>query len=137
MAWVWYWLPPLIVMAVIFYVSGRSSLPQAQGQWLDTVIKKIAHIAEFTLLFLFLVRAIKWTLEVVGMGPRRTMERALWAALVGTALYGVSDEVHQSFVPRRRANWYDVVIDVVVPLSLCLLWYGWRRFRRRDPDFAE
>jgi VanZ family protein len=197
-SWLWYWLPPLILMAVIFYVSSRSSLPQAQGEWLDAVIKKISHIGEYTLLFLLLVRAWKWTLDTRWAGqscpatlqrarsaaPPRTrdavaiaenagwstdpaqnagwstdpaqnagwstdpaqnagwstdsMERALWAALLTTAAYGISDEVHQAFVPRRHSNWYDVVIDVAVPLLLCLLWYGRRGLRRpRHPDLAE
>jgi VanZ family protein len=146
--WLWYWLPPLILMAMIFYVSSQSSLPQAQGEWVDALIKKISHIAEYTLLFLLLVRAWRWTLDMRGAGRTRpaenagwstySVERALWAALLTTAVYGISDEVHQGFVPRRHSNWYDVVIDVAVPLLLCLLWYGRRGLLRpRDPDLAE
>lgn len=136
LSWLWYWLPPLVVMAFVFYISSRSSLPQAQGEWLDALIKKLSHIAEYTLLFLLLVRAWRWTLATCW--GRHSMEEALWAALLTTAAYGISDEVHQSFVPRRRASWYDVVIDVAVPLLLCLLWYARQRsLRRRNPDFAE
>jgi VanZ family protein len=134
--WLWYWLPPLILMAVIFCVSSQSSLPQAKGEWLDALIKKIAHIAEYTLLFLLLVRAWRRGLASSWMG--HSTERALWAALLSTAAYGISDEVHQAFVPRRHANWYDVVVDVAVPLLLCLLWYGRRGLLRpRHPDLAE
>ena len=146
-AWLWHWLPPLILMAMIFYVSSRSSLPQAKGEWVDALIKKISHIAEYTLLFLLLVRAWKrslagswarWSLGIFGTGQSSNMEGALWAALLTTAAYGISDEVHQAFVPRRHANWYDVVIDVAVPLLLCLLWYGRRGLLRpRHPDLAE
>ena len=132
LTWLWYWLPPLILMAAIFCVSSRSSLPQAQGEWVDAVIKKMSHIAEYTLLFLLLVRAWRWTLEA------HPVERALWAGLLTTAAYGISDEVHQAFVPRRHSNWYDVLIDVAVPLLLCLLWYGRRGLlRSRHPDLAE
>jgi VanZ family protein len=132
--WLWYWLPPLVLMAVIFYLSSSSSLPQAQGEWLDALIKKIAHIAEYTLLFLLLVRAWRHSLAI----SWASMERALWAAWLTTVAYGISDEVHQSFVPRRHATWYDVVIDVAVPGLLCLLWYGRRRLlRARHPDLAK
>lgn len=126
--WLWYWLPPMLVMAVIFYFSSRSSLPQAKGEWLDALIKKLMHVGEYTLLFLLLVRAWRQSLPT---------ERALWAALLTTAMYGVSDEVHQSFVPRRHANWYDVAIDVALPLLLCALWYVRRLWRTRDNDLAE
>lgn len=135
LSWLWYWLPPVILMAMIFCVSSRSSLPQAKGEWVDALIKKISHIAEYTLLFLLLVRA--WRQSLAGSRAGRSMERALWAALLTTAAYGISDEVHQAFVPRRHANWYDVVIDVAVPLLLCLLWYGRGLLRPRNPDLAE
>ena len=136
--WLWYWLPPLILMAVIFYLSSRSSLPVAEGEWVDAVIKKLAHIGEYTLLFFLLVRA--WRRSLAGSRARqsRSMEQSLRAALLSTAAYGISDEVHQAFVPRRHANWFDVIVDVAVPLVLCLLWYRHRRLLRpRDPDLAE
>lgn len=133
----WHWLPPLIVMAVIFYVSSRTSLPQAEGEWIDALLKKLSHVAEYTLLFLLLVRAWKWTLDT-WKGQNRNLARALWAALLTTAAYAVSDEIHQSFVPRRHGKPADVLIDVLVPLLLCLLWY-WRygRLGARNQDFAE
>jgi VanZ family protein len=135
--WLWHWLPPLMVMAVIFYFSSRTSLPQAAGEWIDALLKKLSHVAEYTLLFLLLVRAWNWTLDS-SEGQGRNMGSALWAALVTTALYGISDEVHQAFVPRRHAKLSDVLIDVLVPLLLCLLWYWWRgRLRARNPDLAE
>ena len=120
LTWLWYWLPPLFMMAVIFYFSAQQSLPQAPGPWLDAFLKKLTHIAEYTLLFLLLVRA--WRRS-------RVVEGALLAALLTTAAYAISDEFHQSFVPGRHANWYDVLIDVTVPLLLCLVWRG--RLRRR------
>jgi VanZ family protein len=137
-AWVWYWLPPLILMAVIFYASSRSSLPQAQSESVDALIKKISHIAEYTLLFLLLARAWRWTLAGRPAGSEGDVARALWVALLTTMAYAISDEVHQAFVPRRHASWVDVVIDVAVPVLLCLLWYRRRSFlRTRHPDLAE
>lgn len=57
-----------------------------------------------------------------------------------TAAYAISDEWHQSFVPGRKANWYDVLIDVSGALLLWWLLRGgrWRGlFGRRDEDLAE
>ena len=135
----WYWLPPLVVMAAIFLASSQSSLPQAKGEWLDAFIKKLAHVGEYTLLFVLLVRA--WSLHV-------RLPVAGWAGWLTTLVYAISDEVHQSFVPNRHANWYDVVIDVAVPLVLCLLYYravrsgltfrwpGWL-FHSQDDDLPK
>jgi len=135
----WYWLPPLIVMAAIFYASSRSSLPQAEGEWLDAFLKKVAHVAEYTLLFVLLVRA--WSLHLLPLAACR-------AGWLTTLAYGISDEIHQSFVPRRHANWYDVVIDVAMPLLLCFLYtsavrrgrgFRWARwlFHRQDGNLPE
>ena len=117
--WLWYWAPPLLLMALIFYLSAQPSLPKAPGPRLDTLLKKLTHVAVYLLLFLLLVRA--WGRGHVG---RTTLE----ASLVATIAYGFSDEWHQSFVPGRHANWYDVVIDSAVPL---LLWLVWRLRHRR------
>jgi VanZ family protein len=136
--WLWYWLPPLILMAAIFYVSSRSSLPQAKGEWVDALIKKLSHIAEYCLLFLLLVRAWRWTLSTRRPNQSGSLGPALWAGLLSTAVYAISDEVHQAFVPHRHSNWSDVLIDVAVPLLLCLLWYLRRGLLRpRHPDLAE
>jgi len=101
------------------------------------LIKKLSHVVEYTLLFLLLVRAWKWTLDT-WKGRGRNMANALWAGLLTTVAYAISDEVHQAFVPRRHGKLSDVLIDVLVPLLLCLLWY-WRygRLGARNPDFAE
>ena len=128
--WLWYWAPPLLWMTMIFYLSSQASLPTAPGPWLDDLLKKLSHVAVYTLLYLFLLRAFRRT-SLAGRAPL--------LALLATAAYGLSDELHQSFVPGRRANWYDVAIDVAVPL---LLW-GRRRGQRRgilrpgDMDLTE
>ena len=88
-------------------------------------------MAVYLSLFLLLVRA--WnggSLAARGLGP----------ALATTLLYALSDEWHQSHVPGRHANWYDVVIDVAVP---AMVWLGWRagiigaRHSARDQDLAK
>lgn len=36
-----------------------------------------------------------------------------WLAVLISALFGVSDEFHQSFVPQRAADVYDVLADTI------------------------
>jgi VanZ family protein len=127
----WYWLPPLLVMAAIFYLSHQPDLPHAPDPWLDVLLKKLAHAAEYTILFLLLLRA--WRRD-------RAADQALKTSILTTALYAISDELHQAFVPGRKANWYDVVIDVS---GVLLLWWLLRNgrlgrlFHGKDKDLAE
>jgi len=131
LTWLRQWLPPLLWMAVIFYLSAQPDLPHAPDALLDTLLKKAAHIAEYALLFLLYLRAWK-----SGRGADQALRTSLWA----TGVYALSDELHQAFVPGRHPNWYDVVIDMsgVLLLSWLLRTRRWGGLvRTLDQDLAE
>jgi VanZ family protein len=99
------WGPPILYMAAIFWMSSRSNpLP---GLDLSGGRDKVAHAAAYAVLGLLLARAAfrSW--------PERGLVSmsALGAGLA--AIYGVLDEVHQSFVPGRHATVGDVIADAV------------------------
>ena len=91
--WSWYWLPPALVMCVIFYLSNQPDLPQAPDPLLDVLLKKSGHATGFAFLFLLLLRALRHYPPAI---------QALDAAMFITAGYAVSDELHQAFVPGRK-----------------------------------
>ncbi len=96
------WLPVAVYMAVIFFASSISMPPGA-----DLVPDKLVHAAIYGGLAIVLLRAL-------GRGLRSplTWSQMLWAvALAG--LYGVSDEIHQAFVPLRQADPADLLADVL------------------------
>jgi VanZ family protein len=98
--------PPLLLMAVIFFLSAQPNLGTGLGVW-DTILRKGAHMAEFGLLFVLWWRAF---------GYRR---RA--AAVVIALTYAASDELHQHFVAGRHASPVDWLIDaagVVIAVAL-------------------
>ncbi len=68
----------------------------------ENIVRKLAHFAEYFLLgsLLFL------TLRSYGLSKRKSA-----FAILISALYAISDEVHQYFIPGRACRWYDVVID--------------------------
>ena len=68
-------------------------------------IRKAAHITEYLILALLLVRALRSE----GM---RGGALAATAVLIGVA-YAALDETHQSFVPSRTASPGDVAVDAV------------------------
>ena len=49
-----------------------------------------------------------------------------------TVLYGVSDELHQAFVPARVASELDVGIDAAGALLGITTWMAWLRFLPRS-----
>lgn len=102
--WPTYWLPPLAYMAALFCVSHRPTV------WQPLTFSygdKVAHALAYALLGVLLWRA--WR------GGGRAHARR-WAWLYGLllgALYGLSDEIHQQFVPGRCFDWTDWVADVL------------------------
>ena len=90
--------PPLALMAVIFFLSAQPDLNSGLGTW-DTILRKLAHMAEFGLLWWLWWRAL-------GRG-----DRAVWAAAAIAVAYAATDELHQSFVEGRVGSPVDVLID--------------------------
>ena len=113
------WLWPLLVAALIFFVSSRSRVPEPGIPNID----KVAHFSVYGLLGTLLVRT--------GFGKR-------WAPAVALALasaYGATDELHQSFVPGRSMEFADWVADTcgaAVAIGMYTRW-TWYRMRLETP----
>jgi VanZ family protein len=97
------WGPVLLVMGLIFFFS---SLPDPGGPP-GGISDKTAHVLIYAALGASLVRALAG-----GRITAMTLTRILFAAALGT-LYGVSDEIHQHFVPPRTPDILDVAADAV------------------------
>jgi VanZ family protein len=106
------WLPAVVWAAIIFAFSSIPSLNSGLGTW-DVVLRKCAHMTEYGILAVLLVRATR---------------SAPWAFTLAV-VYAASDELHQSFVRGRHASPVDVAIDTVgIAIGLLAL----ERWRRRD-----
>ena len=82
-------------MGAIFLLSAQPDLNSGLGGW-DTLLRKLAHMAEFGLLWWLWMRALRG--------------RAVPAAVIAIG-YAITDEIHQSFVDGRHAAVQDVLID--------------------------
>ncbi|MBL8850013.1 MAG: VanZ family protein [Planctomycetaceae bacterium] len=82
------------------------------------------HVAEFAILTWFVVRVIRWKTGTV-------TRRSIAAAMLCCALFAISDEWHQSFVPDRMGTATDVLIDClgILAMGLALM----RRCRPLSP----
>src|SRR3954463_326260 len=89
-------VPPLLLMAVIFFLSAQPDLDSGLGGW-DTILRKCAHMLEYGLLWFLWWRAL-------GHGSQ--------VPAVAIALaYAATDELHQHFVEGRVGSPVDWLID--------------------------
>ena len=95
------WLPPLVLMGLIWFFSAQPSLDSGLG-WIDTVGRKLIHFGEYALLCFLWWRLLRTSMPV---------RRAALAALLIATLYAATDEIHQSFVDGRRGTPVDWAID--------------------------
>ena len=138
-----YWLPVIVWLAIIFSASGdkssgqRSSriiapivrwlIPNISQKSLETVVhyvRKAAHVTEYAILAVLLFRGLARN-AVQGFSWR-----AAGLAFGLAALYAVTDEFHQTFVPSRQGQIVDVFIDSLgAALGLFAVWMAvrWRK----------
>ncbi|OGS36505.1 MAG: hypothetical protein A2293_00590 [Elusimicrobia bacterium RIFOXYB2_FULL_49_7] len=112
------WLPVLLWCSLIYYLSSLPHLKTELGVW-DLVLRKIAHVTEYAVLFLLVRRAVSHTAS-----SRRT-PFVHTVAVIFSVLYAASDEYHQSFVPGRGPSVVDVGIDTAGVMTGLLLWWMW------------
>lgn len=108
-------LPPLVWMGVIYLLSDQPALPYPQD--LDSRLVSIAgHFSVFAVLAVL----FWWALGLTGVTGTRRKVLAVGLAI----LYGVVDEWHQSFVPGRTPDVYDVLTDAAgaVVAMLVVTW---------------
>jgi VanZ family protein len=97
------WLAVILWMGVIFALSATPSLASPFEPVYDFILRKLAHLAVYTVLTVLLVRAFR-------LHVARPTYAWLLAMLVA-ALYACSDEWHQTFVPGREGTVRDILID--------------------------
>lgn len=109
-------------MAAIYYLSAQSS-PPAPGGVPDYILHGVAYAGLAVVIF----RALGG-----GLPARMTRARALMTLLM-TVAYGVSDELHQLFVPLRTADIRDVGWDLVGALLGLFACWAWHIISARGP----
>jgi VanZ family protein len=100
-------------MGAIFYVSALSEPPIPAGT--DKPLHGLAYLG----LALVVVRA------VVGGLPRRIDMRSATIAILITATYAATDEVHQMFVPGRSADVLDLLADTGGAIGGTVACWAW------------
>ena len=101
---VWYWLPIILYCLMIYIQSDHPSPEQIPS---FPFVDKILHLTVYGILGILFYRAYR-TLRIKDNVPLLIVFSGMSASL-----YGISDEIHQSFVPFREAEATDVLADFI------------------------
>lgn len=102
-----YWGPACGYAGLIFYLSSQSHPEEDLPSLFTLLSDKILHAVEYAGLGGLCYRAFRW-----GTNESWAQQAVLLATLTAS-LYGISDEVHQWFVPFRESSWQDWVADTI------------------------
>ncbi|MEA3366440.1 MAG: VanZ family protein [Candidatus Hydrogenedentes bacterium] len=126
-----YIIATALYCAGIFWISGQPrplgvELPPGFG------IDKLGHFGVYAGLA-----------GLVSVGLHRSETRfsprwQFWFPILFAALYGLSDEFHQVFVPRRTFAISDLIADAAGAVAAqCVLWYAWWRPQQAPKSSTE
>jgi VanZ family protein len=135
---------PLIVWALLIFIGSGSVLSAehtsvvlrvfqwffpsagpASLAWFHFLVRKAGHLTEYAILATLAARAFR--------NSSHLFIKQHWFkfSLLLAAIYALTDEFHQSFVPSRTASIHDSLIDSAGALiALSIIWL--RHRRRRD-----
>ncbi len=104
--WIRYWLPVLGYASVIFYLSSLPHPEEEVPKFLfEKFSDKLLHFLEYAVLAVLCYRAFSFA-----SGPRMS-QHAVLLAVLSASLYGITDEIHQVFIPFRESSVVDWLAD--------------------------
>lgn len=115
----YYYFPPLLWLGIIYYFSSIPNLRTDLPNLLDLILRKIAHLVEFGILAILILRALLQKggqgIEIIDDLPkqRKFIRKVFITTIILSIFYAFSDEFHQSFVRGREGSLWDVLIDSV------------------------
>ena len=103
-----YWLP-LILYCLLIYIQSANPSPKQIPSF--PLVDKALHFFAYGIMGILFYRAYQ-TLRI-----KNNIQMLMLLSVVSASLYGISDEIHQSFVPFREAEVADVVADILGAIS--------------------
>jgi hypothetical protein len=110
----WRWAFVAAYLLAIFVGSSRSDISIPGG-----MSDKLAH----GIAYAGLSAVVVWAL--VDGDWRRIRLRTVLQATAVCAAYGLTDEMHQLFVPRRSFDWFDILADAVGATAAASALWAW------------
>lgn len=140
------WLAVVIMAGVIFWMSANTGTNINQGLGIISALKAflssiafsltghevdvspIGHFVEYFIFGILLLNALRFHMP---------LSRAVFFAIIIGSTYGVTDEIHQYFVPDRSCDPMDWLVDtiaVALGALLCRLAARKQLFSRKIKD---
>jgi VanZ family protein len=127
---IFYRLPVIALSCFIFW---QSSYPGIISQPLFPYNDKVMHFGAYAMIAFFAARALN-------------KDKPLWSpikikilAIGFTCLFGLSDEIHQSFVPLRDASFWDFFADCAGSIAGSFFYMAFihKRYRQSSMDTID
>ncbi len=118
-----YWFPIIIYCLIIFI---QSSYPSPETVPDLPYLDKLLHFSAYAALGALFLRAFKTT------GFKNNIKLVMILSILASSLYGISDELHQYFVPCRNADIMDVLADILGSICGAFLFIYTSRVRAGD-----
>jgi VanZ family protein len=110
----------LFVAGIIFYMSSLS-FPSSESGTYISLRAIIYHLSIFFFLSFFITFAVQ---------PKN--KSGIFFTISFLTIYAILDEFHQSFVPGRSSNFFDIGINfigILIGISLYLIWKIYWKFK--------
>lgn len=140
-----YFLPAVLWLAVIFFLSGQTGedtaslsltitrwlmrfLPGVSEAGLHSWLRKLAHVGVYFVEGALLYPALRAWLRSVGKG--------FFLTIAVCALIAAADEAHKALIPGRHCSWDEAVLNVLgafLGAGLLAAFGKWRKWRGRVP----
>lgn len=119
----WYWVPPLAYAGLIFHLSSLSHPEETLPAFLSELGDTVLHMTEYGVLGILCYRGFRHA------AGQWAAQYALLLATVVAAIYGITDEVHQAFVPFRESDARDWLADAAGAALAVWSWHSILRDR--------
>jgi VanZ family protein len=112
----YHWLP-LIGYCLLIFIQSAGPLPDLIPQ--RPLLDKLLHISAYFILGILFFRAYL-TLPI-----KISHNALIFISISSSILYGISDEIHQHFVPLRQADFMDILADALGSVFGVLMYRLW------------
>lgn len=107
------WAPVCLYCGLIVYLSSQSHPSQHLPSFLFGMSDKLLHALEYGILGILLYRAFHQTTRAI---------ESIILSIICVVVFGISDEIHQWFVPNRQADIWDLLADTLGATFFILTW---------------
>jgi VanZ family protein len=116
----YYWFP-LVLYGLLIFILSSGPAPEGGPEFFQA--DKVAHFLIFAGLGALCLRTLYTT------ALNKSLMTVLLVSMVLSSGYGISDELHQFFVPSRDSNFFDAIADITGSITGVLIY--WRFFISR------